>query len=50
MTSKESLLAVVYLVTKHDRQSDHADGHIPSSRDDPMEWRVWGKQFACLDV
>ena len=33
----ECLLAVVYLVTKCDRQSDRAEGHDLSSRDDPME-------------
>ena len=38
----ECLLAVVYLVTKRDRQSDHAEGHNLLSRDDPMEWRMWG--------
>ena len=47
---EECLLAVVYLVTERDRQSDHAEGHNPSSGDDPMEQRMWGAQFACLDV
>jgi hypothetical protein len=38
----ECLLVVVYLVTKCDRQSDHAKGHNPSSRNDPMERRMQG--------
>ena len=46
----ECLLAVVYLVTKRDRQSYRAEGHNSSSGDNPMEWRMWGTQFACLDV
>jgi hypothetical protein len=46
----ECLLAVVYLVTKCDKQSDRAEGHNPSFEDDPMERRMRGKQFACLDV
>jgi hypothetical protein len=36
----ECLITVVYLVTKHGRQSDRAEAHDPSSRDDPMERRV----------
>ena len=46
----ECLLAVVCLVTERDRKSDRAKGHNPSSGDDPMERRVRGTQFACLDV
>jgi CTP synthase (UTP-ammonia lyase) len=46
----ECPLAVVYLVIEHDRQSDHAEGHNPSSEDDPMERRMQGTQFACHDV
>jgi hypothetical protein len=41
---------VVYLVTEHDGKSDHAEGRNPSSRDNPVEQRMRGTQFAQLNV